>query len=106
MFLIERIGIVVQGSSFKSADVFRSGACLGGLQLSYKPSQCPKLSEICQYVFPSLGTGVSDLSLKLMAAVRLTRIAIPLLRENGGAVLNTAAISGKAPDAGTTPRRG
>jgi NAD(P)-dependent dehydrogenase (short-subunit alcohol dehydrogenase family) len=44
-----------------------------------------------------------DLSLKLMAAVRLTRIAIPLLRENGGAVLNTLAISGKAPDAGTTP---
>jgi NAD(P)-dependent dehydrogenase (short-subunit alcohol dehydrogenase family) len=37
-----------------------------------------------------------------MAAVRLTRIAIPLLRENGGAVLNTLAISGKAPDAGTT----
>lgn len=44
-----------------------------------------------------------DLDLKLMAAVRLTRLAIPHLRERGGAVLNTLAISGKVPDAGTTP---
>jgi NAD(P)-dependent dehydrogenase (short-subunit alcohol dehydrogenase family) len=44
-----------------------------------------------------------DLSLKLMAAVRLTRLALPWLRETKGAVLNTLAISGKAPDAGTTP---
>ena len=43
-----------------------------------------------------------DLSLKLMAAVRLTRLALPQLRESGGAVLNTLAISGKAPDAFTT----
>jgi NAD(P)-dependent dehydrogenase (short-subunit alcohol dehydrogenase family) len=44
-----------------------------------------------------------DLSLKLMAAVRLTRLALPALRESGGSVLNTLAISGKAPDAFTTP---
>jgi NAD(P)-dependent dehydrogenase (short-subunit alcohol dehydrogenase family) len=44
-----------------------------------------------------------DLSLKLMAAVRLTRLALPWLRETKGAVLNTLSISGKAPDAGTTP---
>jgi NAD(P)-dependent dehydrogenase (short-subunit alcohol dehydrogenase family) len=44
-----------------------------------------------------------DLALKLMAAVRLTRLALPALRESGGAVLNTLAVSGKAPDALTTP---
>jgi NAD(P)-dependent dehydrogenase (short-subunit alcohol dehydrogenase family) len=45
----------------------------------------------------------ADLQLKLMGAVRLTRLALPALRESQGAVLNTLAISGKAPDAGTTP---
>jgi NAD(P)-dependent dehydrogenase (short-subunit alcohol dehydrogenase family) len=45
----------------------------------------------------------ADLSLKLMGAVRLTRLALPALRESRGAVLNTLAISGKAPEAGTTP---
>lgn len=44
-----------------------------------------------------------DLSLKLMGAVRLTRAALPSLQAAGGAVLNTLAISGKAPDALTTP---
>ena len=44
-----------------------------------------------------------DLSLKLMAAVRLTRLALPALRESRGAVVNTLAISAKAPDAFTTP---
>jgi NAD(P)-dependent dehydrogenase (short-subunit alcohol dehydrogenase family) len=44
-----------------------------------------------------------DLALKLMGAVRLTRLALPALRESGGAVVNTLATSGKAPDAFTTP---
>lgn len=44
-----------------------------------------------------------DLALKLMGAVRLTRLALPALRESRGAVLNTLAVSGKAPDAFTTP---
>ncbi len=44
-----------------------------------------------------------DLSLKLMGAVRLTRLALPALRESKGALVNTLAISGKAPDALTTP---
>lgn len=44
-----------------------------------------------------------DLALKLMGAVRLTRLALPSLRESRGAVLNTLAISGKAPDAYSTP---
>jgi NAD(P)-dependent dehydrogenase (short-subunit alcohol dehydrogenase family) len=44
-----------------------------------------------------------DLALKLMGAVRLTRLALPALRESRGAVLNTLAISGKAPEAFTTP---
>lgn len=45
----------------------------------------------------------ADLQLKLMGAVRLTRLALPALGEAGGAVLNTLAISGKAPEAGSTP---
>jgi NAD(P)-dependent dehydrogenase (short-subunit alcohol dehydrogenase family) len=44
-----------------------------------------------------------DLALKLMGAVRLTRFALPALRESHGAVVNTLAISGKAPDALSTP---
>lgn len=45
-----------------------------------------------------------DLSLKLMSAVRLTRLALPALREAGaGAVLNTLSITGKAPEALSTP---
>lgn len=44
-----------------------------------------------------------DLALKLMGAVRLTRLALPALRESQGAVVNTLAVSGKAPDAFTTP---
>jgi NAD(P)-dependent dehydrogenase (short-subunit alcohol dehydrogenase family) len=45
----------------------------------------------------------NDLALKLMGAVRLTRLALAELRKHGGAVLNTLAVSGKAPDALTTP---
>ncbi|HXP99464.1 MAG TPA: SDR family oxidoreductase [Solirubrobacteraceae bacterium] len=48
-------------------------------------------------------TWENDLALKLMAAVRLTRLALPALRESRGAVVNTLAISGKVPDALTTP---
>ena len=44
-----------------------------------------------------------DLALKLMGAVRLTRLALPALRASRGAVLNTLSISGKAPDARSTP---
>jgi NAD(P)-dependent dehydrogenase (short-subunit alcohol dehydrogenase family) len=44
-----------------------------------------------------------DLELKLMAAVRVIRLALPALRESRGAIVNTLAISGKAPDAHTTP---
>jgi len=45
-----------------------------------------------------------DLALKLMGAVRLTRLALPLIRTAGsGAVLNTLSITGKTPDALTMP---
>jgi NAD(P)-dependent dehydrogenase (short-subunit alcohol dehydrogenase family) len=44
-----------------------------------------------------------DLQLKLLAAVRLTRLALPHLRASQGAIVNTLAISAKAPGAGTTP---
>ncbi len=44
-----------------------------------------------------------DLHLKLYAAVRLVRFALPQLRVNGGSVVSTLAISAKAPGPGTTP---
>ncbi|WP_431945806.1 SDR family oxidoreductase [Actinacidiphila sp. bgisy167] len=45
-----------------------------------------------------------DLQLKLHAAVRLTRLALPRLRAaGGGAVVNTLAVSAKAPGAGSIP---
>ena len=45
----------------------------------------------------------ADLQLKLMSAVRLTRLALPLLRASRGAVLFTLAMAAKAPGAGSEP---
>jgi NAD(P)-dependent dehydrogenase (short-subunit alcohol dehydrogenase family) len=45
----------------------------------------------------------SDIELKLMAAVRLTRLALPELRASRGAVLFTLAVSAKAPGAASEP---
>jgi NAD(P)-dependent dehydrogenase (short-subunit alcohol dehydrogenase family) len=45
----------------------------------------------------------ADLQLKLMGAVRLTRLALPLLRASRGAVLFTLATAAKAPGAGSEP---
>ncbi len=44
-----------------------------------------------------------DLDLKLLAAVRLTRLVLPLLREAGGSIVNVLAIGAKAPAAGSAP---
>jgi NAD(P)-dependent dehydrogenase (short-subunit alcohol dehydrogenase family) len=48
-------------------------------------------------------TWESDFQLKLMAAVRLTRLALPQLRARRGAVLFTLALSAKAPGARSEP---
>jgi NAD(P)-dependent dehydrogenase (short-subunit alcohol dehydrogenase family) len=48
-------------------------------------------------------TWESDLQLKLMAAVRLTRLALPQLRSSHGAVLFTLAVAAKAPGASSEP---
>ena len=45
----------------------------------------------------------ADLQLKLMGAVRLTRLALPQLRASRGAVLLTLAIGAKAPGGGSAP---
>ena len=45
----------------------------------------------------------SDIDLKLMAAVRLTRLALPHLRVSRGAVLFTLAMAAKAPGAASEP---
>ncbi len=48
-------------------------------------------------------TWESDFQLKLMAAVRLTRLALPQLRASRGAVLFTLALAAKAPGASSEP---
>jgi NAD(P)-dependent dehydrogenase (short-subunit alcohol dehydrogenase family) len=48
-------------------------------------------------------TWESDFQLKLMAAVRLTRLALPQLRASRGAIVFTLAISAKAPGASSEP---
>ncbi len=45
----------------------------------------------------------SDIDLKLMAAVRLTRLALPHLRVSRGAVVFTLAMAAKAPGAASEP---
>jgi NAD(P)-dependent dehydrogenase (short-subunit alcohol dehydrogenase family) len=45
----------------------------------------------------------SDFALKVMGAVRVTRAALPQLKERGGAVLFTLATAAKAPGAGSAP---
>ncbi len=45
-----------------------------------------------------------DIDLKIMAAVRLCRRTIPIMRERGGgAIVNAAIVAGKAPPAGALP---
>ena len=48
-------------------------------------------------------TWEADIGLKLMAAVRLTRLALPQLRSSRGAVLFTLALAAKAPGGGSEP---
>ena len=48
-------------------------------------------------------TWESDFQLKLMAAVRLTRLVLPQLRASRGSVLFTLAMAAKAPGAGSEP---
>ncbi|MGP0032577.1 MAG: SDR family oxidoreductase [Acidimicrobiales bacterium] len=48
-------------------------------------------------------TWEGDLQLKLMGAVRLTRLALPQLRRSKGAALFTLAMAAKAPGPGSTP---
>ncbi len=45
----------------------------------------------------------SDFQLKLMAGVRLTRLALPELRKTSGSILFTLAISAKAPGGSSEP---
>jgi 3-oxoacyl-[acyl-carrier protein] reductase len=46
----------------------------------------------------------ADLDLKLMAAVRLSRLALPLMKARGGGrIVNVTNIGGKQPEAGTLP---
>ena len=45
----------------------------------------------------------ADIDIKLMAAVRMTRLCLPTLRETRGAIVNVVAIGGKAPGARSVP---
>lgn len=46
---------------------------------------------------------VDDLQLKVLPMVRLTQLAAPYLRENGGAIVNSLAIAARAPGRGSLP---
>lgn len=46
---------------------------------------------------------VDDLAVKVLAAVRLTRLALPSLQASGGSVVNVLAVSAKAPVAASSP---
>ena len=48
-------------------------------------------------------TWVSDIDLKLLAAVRLSRLALPYLRASRGAILFTLAMAAKAPGGASEP---
>ena len=48
-------------------------------------------------------TWAADIELKLMAAVRLTRLALPHLRTSKGAMLFTLSVTGKAPPGASEP---
>jgi NAD(P)-dependent dehydrogenase (short-subunit alcohol dehydrogenase family) len=46
----------------------------------------------------------TDLDLKLMAAIRLSRLVVPLMKEaGGGSIVNVTAVAGKHPGAGSMP---
>lgn len=46
----------------------------------------------------------ADIDLKIMAAVRLCRLAIPIMKQRGGgAIINATIVGGKAPLAGALP---
>jgi NAD(P)-dependent dehydrogenase (short-subunit alcohol dehydrogenase family) len=46
----------------------------------------------------------ADLDLKLMGAIRMSRLVVPLMRDaGGGAIVNVTAIAGKHPAAGSLP---
>lgn len=44
-----------------------------------------------------------DYELKVIAALRLARLALPELERHGGSIVNVLAVKGKAPDANSTP---
>lgn len=44
-----------------------------------------------------------DIDLKLMAAVKISKAALPYLKERGGAILNMTAVLGKTPPASSLP---
>lgn len=44
-----------------------------------------------------------DYELKVIAALRLCRLALPALEATGGSIVNVLAVKGKAPDANSTP---
>ena len=48
-------------------------------------------------------TWEQDIELKVMAAVRTSRLALPQLRIRGGSIVNVLAIAAKAPGPGSTP---
>ena len=83
-------------AAFAGAALERFGRVDGGVHNAGRASAGP-LESIED------ATWESDIQLKLMAAVRLTRLTLPQLRSSRGAVLFTLAMAAKAPGGGSEP---
>jgi NAD(P)-dependent dehydrogenase (short-subunit alcohol dehydrogenase family) len=82
---------------FVDAAVARWGR-LDGLVNNAGKSSAGRIDEVSDDVW------IADLNLKVLAAVRCTRLAVPhLIKAGGGAIVNVLSVGGKAPGAASLP---
>jgi NAD(P)-dependent dehydrogenase (short-subunit alcohol dehydrogenase family) len=97
--------LAVQGDVTRAADVERAvkevSARFGGLDILVNNA-----GTSMRGAFESVDDAMwqADLDLKLMAAIRLSRLAVPLMQARGGGrIVNVTTVGGKQPGAGQMP---
>jgi NAD(P)-dependent dehydrogenase (short-subunit alcohol dehydrogenase family) len=97
--------LAVQGDVTRAADVERAvkevSARFGGLDILVNNA-----GTSMHGAFESVDDAMwqADLDLKLMAAIRLSRLAVPLMQARGGGrIVNVTTVGGKQPGAGQMP---